>query len=156
MDNPDKRQNPQESKAITLVEGTEADFETFFALEQKLAGPTYWPETTREQIYGDNKIFFMIKSGEQTVGQLQYEKQEDNTIYLNVLAIDPDFQGKGFGKEAMKQFLAMVSNASKVWLVTHPDNGAIKLYESFGFKITERKENYFGNGTPRVKMVLEK
>ena len=54
----------------------------------------------------------------------------------------------------MKQFIAKVSGASKIWLVTHPENKAVKFYESFGFKITERKENYFGDGTPRVKMVL--
>lgn len=56
----------------------------------------------------------------------------------------------------MKQFMVKIPNVSKVWLVTHPDNAAaIGLYESLGFKITERKENYFGNGTPRVIMVKE-
>ncbi|OGI95379.1 hypothetical protein A2917_02330 [Candidatus Nomurabacteria bacterium RIFCSPLOWO2_01_FULL_42_17] len=156
MENLSKQNNPQELEPITLVEGTEADLETFFALEQKLAGSTYWPETTKEQISGGNKFFYMVKIGDKIVGQIQYEKQEDNVVYLNVLGIDPDFQGKGLGKEAMKQFLSKVSDASKIWLVTHPENkAAVKLYESFGFKITERKENYFGNGTPRVVMVLE-
>ncbi len=144
--------NPQETEPVTLVEGTEADFETFFALEQKLAGPTYFPETKPEQISGGGKSFYMVKTGNKTVGQIQYEKQKDNVVYLNVVAIDPDSQGRGLGTEVMKQFLAKVSDASKVWLVTHPDNKAVKLYESLGFKITERKENYFGNGTPRVIM----
>ena len=94
----------------------------------------------------------MVKMGEKTVGQIQYEEQKDNVIYLNVIAIDPDFQGRGLGTEVMKQFLAKVAGAGKIWLVTHPDNRAVKLYESLGFKITERKENYFGNGTPRVVM----
>ena len=157
MKNLEKQKSPQQELGpVTLVEGTEADFENFFALERKLAGPTYWPETKPEQIYGENKFFYMIKTGDKIVGQIQYEKQKDNTIYLNVMAIDPDFQGRGLGTEAMKQFLAKVSGASKVWLVTHPENRAVKLYESFGFKITERKENYFGNGTPRVVMVLDK
>ena len=146
----------QESEPVTLVEGGEADLETFFALEQRIAGPTYFPETQKKQIYGENKVFYLVKVGEKTVGQIQYEKQKDNIIYLNVLAIDPDFQGRGLGREVMRQFLAKVSNDSKVWLVTHPENKAVKLYESFGFKITERKENYFGNGTPRVVMVLKK
>ncbi len=137
----------------TLVEGTEKDLPTFFALEKKLASRTYWPETEKEKVYGGNKMFYMVKIGEKTVGQMQYEKQEDNVIYLNVLAVDTEFQGKGIGKETMRQFLEMVPNASKIWLVTHPENKAIKLYESFGFKITERKEDYFGNGKPRVIMV---
>ena len=151
-----KQKNTKELGPVTLVEGTEADFETFFTLEKKLAGPTYFPETKPEQISGGGKHFFMVKIGEKTVGQIQYENQKDNVVYLNVVAIDPDLQGRGLGREVMKQFLAKVSEALKIWLVTHPDNKAVSLYESFGFKIAERKENYFGNGTPRVVMVLEK
>src|SRR3989344_2850425 len=146
----------RESEPVVLQEGTEADLETFFTLEQRLASETYFPETKKEQISGDNKFFYMVKVGGKIVGQIQYERQKDSVIYLNVLGIDPDFQGRGLGREVMRQFLAKVSGAKKIWLVTHPDNKAVKLYESFGFKITERKENYFGNGTPRVVMVLKK
>ncbi|MFA6257771.1 MAG: N-acetyltransferase [Candidatus Paceibacterota bacterium] len=156
MEDLNKTKNTQELGPVTLVEGTEADFETFFALEQRLAKPTYRAETKPEQIYGENKSFFMVKAGKKIVGQIQYERKENNIIYLNVLAIDPDFQGRGLGREAMNQFLSKFSSASKIWLVTFPGNiEAVNLYESLGFKITETIENYFGNGTPRVKMVLE-
>lgn len=141
-----------ELEPITLVEGGDSDLEPFFALEQKLTGPTYRGETKKEDIFGENKFFYMVKVGDKTVGQIAYEVQTGNTIYVNVFAIDPEFQGKGFGTEAMKQFLKKVSDYPRIWLVTHPDNGAVKLYESLGFKITERKENYFGNGTPRLVM----
>jgi len=148
----ERRENSRESEPVVLVEGTEEDFETFFALEQKLAGPTYLPETKKEQISGENKFFYMVKIGDKTVGQIQYERQKDNVIYLNVIAIDPGFQGRGLGREVMKQFLSKISYASKVWLVTHPDNKAVNFYESLGFRVIERKENYFGNGTPRLLM----
>ena len=137
---------------VTTKEG----FEEFFTLEEKLAGPTFKPTPRTADVSKDRSIYF-IKIGEQRVGHISYKDQPGNTVYLDALAVEPDFHGKGIGREAMKLFLQKVSNASKIWLVTHPDNtAAVNLYLSLGFEITERKENYFGNGTPRVVMVLKK
>ena len=45
----------------------------------------------------------------------------------------------------------MGENISKIWLVAHLDNIiAIILCESLEFSVTERKENYFGDGESRV------
>ena len=58
------------------------------------------------------------------------------------LMIDEKFQGKGFGKEAMKRILDFIRTnpcglAEKCWLSYEPENiAAKKLYHSFGFQET--------------------
>ena len=58
------------------------------------------------------------------------------------LMIDERYQGKGFGKEAMKQILDFIrtgpcGSAEKCWLSYEPENTAAKeLYRSFGFRET--------------------
>jgi ribosomal protein S18 acetylase RimI-like enzyme len=45
--------------------------------------------------------------------------------------------------------------ARSVDLAVHPDNvGAVALYTSFGFRGVRRVENFFGDGEPRLSMVL--
>ena len=44
-------------------------------------------------------------------------------------------------------------DVKRIDLVTHPDNiKAIALYQSLGFAIESRKENYYGDGEPRIVM----
>jgi len=75
-------------------------------------------------------------------------------VYLSGLAVDPAYQGLGVGRDALEQVLSEVKNAPKIELLTHPDNeNAIKLYQSFGFEITDKKDNYFGDGEPRIVLV---
>lgn len=69
----------------------------------------------------------------------------------------PKFQGQRLAKLAMAKLLKELENYKIVDLVVHPENiTAIKLYELFGFIIKDRKENYYGDGEPRLIMVLEK
>jgi ribosomal-protein-alanine N-acetyltransferase len=55
----------------------------------------------------------------------------------------------------MTRFLEQCKEAPRVDLVTHPQNDiALKLYTSLGFKVESREENYFGDGEPRLVLVL--
>ncbi|MEM8860508.1 MAG: GNAT family N-acetyltransferase [Chloroflexota bacterium] len=58
--------------------------------------------------------------------------------------IDKEHQGKGYGREALQLVVDHIKsfpNATKMELSVVPENkGAIKLYESFGFKDTGRVE----------------
>jgi ribosomal-protein-alanine N-acetyltransferase len=49
--------------------------------------------------------------------------------------------------------LEEAKGCARIDLVTHPDNAAaIALYGSLGFALESRKEDYFGDGEPRVVM----
>jgi ribosomal-protein-alanine N-acetyltransferase len=60
-------------------------------------------------------------------------------------------------RKAMIHVLNEIELVKRIDLVTHPDNTkAINLYESLGFKIESTIENYFGDGEPRIVMVLSR
>ena len=63
------------------------------------------------------------------------------------------FKAKGLRVEAMTLALEKFKDVKRIDLVTHPDNiRAINLYQSLGFITESRKENYYGDGEPRIVM----
>ena len=103
----------------------------------------------------NNDIVYLIKNGEEIIGSISYEIKEKNHAYISGLVIKPEFQKQGLAKQAMKLLFNELKNFKKLSLVVHPDNHAAKLYESFGFITESRKENYFGDGEPRIVMVKQ-
>ncbi len=78
----------------------------------------------------------------------------DNTAYISGIVLYPHAQGKGFGRKILKHILDLLSEKTSIDLVTHPENTrALALYTSLGFEVTERKENYWGEGEPRLVLI---
>ncbi|ROR31903.1 diamine N-acetyltransferase [Mobilisporobacter senegalensis] len=75
------------------------------------------------------------------------EESEENTYWVCRLMVDKQYQGKGYGKEAMKKALDLIKtepygNASGVYLSYEPENEiAKKLYASLGFVATGEIED---------------
>ncbi len=144
---------------IILIKATHADIEKYISIESKVASKTYATLLDEKSVLGEmaKGPVYMVKRGEDTVGTVSYEIKEDGSVYLSGLAVDPEYQGQGIGRDAIEKVLSEVSDAPKVWLVTHPENAkAVSLYESLGFKITDKKDNYFGDGEPRIVLTLVK
>ena len=105
---------------------------------------------------------FIIVHEDQDVGFISHkDKRDDNPnphAYISELAVDPDFQGRGIGGNALEMLLSMLDDEgfSTIDLVTHPDNPAKRLYERHGFKVEGRIENFMDSGTPRLKLVRYK
>ena len=121
------------------------DFDAYLALEKRTESKTYTAAQNLEEVEEEflQGPMYFIKQGDTVVGTVSYSIKDDGSVYLNGLAIDPDHQGLGLGRATLEQILAQVKDAPRVWLVTHPENErAITLYESFGFKITDRIENF--------------
>lgn len=141
---------------MELIRAKLEDSQDFIDLESNFSNlKTYSnmtdPEEVVEQI--KNSIVYFIKIGEEKIGSVSYEKKSSDHFYIDGLIILPKFQGQGYGREAMQKVLTEIGSVKRIDLVTHPQNErAIKLYESLGFKIESRKENYFGDGEPRVVM----
>ena len=69
----------------------------------------------------------------------------------------PEFQGQGVAREVLTRLLKELKDVKRVDLVTHPDNQkALQLYQSLGFIVESRKENYFGDGEPRLILANKK
>ena len=99
--------------------------------------------------YLQNSEIYMAYEGTNTVGFIAYEDKLDSTEIMS-LAVVPEYQKRGIGKLLLNQVLTKLKK-HKIYLVTHPRNTpAIILYLKHGFEIYGLKENYFGDGQPRL------
>lgn len=75
------------------------------------------------------ELALFAKIEHRIVGMLLFE-QTGSSVYIAELAIDPEFQRKGIGKQMMSMF----SDAQKIWLITESRNIAAKeFYLHLGF-----------------------
>jgi ribosomal protein S18 acetylase RimI-like enzyme len=144
---------------IQLVEASKSDVDIFVDLERKVSGQKiYAPILDRDEMLAEfekNKMFIIQRDGS-AVGTIMYEFKKPNHVYISGLVIDPDFQRQGIGRAAMIKLLDSLKSVNRIDMVTHPDNAAaLSLYDSLGFLVESRKENYFGDGEPRLILVKQ-
>ncbi len=146
-------------KQIQLKRATMNDLQTLIDLEKSVpATNVYSPALTMDDWKDEFEKgeVYLIKKDDDIVGNISYEKKSDDHVYVSGILVDYRFQGQGIAKEALNQVLEKFRNIKRIDLVTHPDNPAINLYQSFGFSIESRIENYYGDGQPRLRLVLNK
>ena len=144
---------------ITLERATEVDIPALLEIEGKLDNVRkYSPMLDRygwAEEFGKCEVYLIKKNGT-VVGNTSYSRDGDKA-YVSGLAITPEFQHQGIGKDVLCQILEKLKDVPYIWLVTHPENKAsLKLYNSFGFLVESRKENYFGDGKPRLVLSRKK
>ncbi len=139
---------------MNLRKATIEDLETLLSIEKSVSNlKTYSALITQDEWKKElsKSIVYLIEKDGVAVGDISYEIKEDGHAYLSGFAIIPDFQGRGIGREALTKVLEELKSMRRVDLVTHPHNTpAIMLYLSFGFIIEAWKDNYFGDGEPRI------
>ena len=150
----------RENDVIELKQAGITDIPVLLEIERSVAGAktysAYLTEDEWEEEMQKSKVY-LIEKGIKIVGNTSYEIKDADHAYLSGLAIMPEFQGHGIGREVIARLLDELKDIKRIDLVTHPDNErAIKLYESFGFVVESRKENYFGDGEPRLVLALVK
>lgn len=133
------------------------DVETLIAIEQSVPKTDVYSPMLTESGWQKEMAQYtvdLIKISEKAVGSIAYAEKEPGHVYISGVIVSPEYQGRGIARSAIQQILDAYSNAYRIDLVTHPDNPALKLYESLGFKVEERKEDYFGDGQPRLVLAL--
>ena len=106
-------------------------------------------------VYAENAFPFAVYDDETVVGFIMmgyYEVKHYYTLWK--LMIDYRYQGKGYGREALKlgtAFLKERFNVSEIYTGVLPENKVAKnLYRSFGFENTGLTEF----GMEEMRMVL--
>ena len=61
----------------------------------------------------------------------------DYTIYIDVVAIQPEYQHRGLGTKMMNSFFESVSGKSATSLNTYKNSEPYKFYQQFRFKDDE-------------------
>ncbi len=84
-----------------------------------------------------------------------------NDFYICELAVLSKYRGKGYGKEALTQLIQLAVDLDCERVVLDADfrnDGAFRLYSSFGFKIFNKKcFNHFGikRGMRNMELILK-
>ena len=139
---------------ISYVKATASDVQGFIALqeqstERKLWGPIDGPEKALREI-AENTLL-LLRSGDETVGCVAYRIRPDRSVYISNVIVAPSVRGRGYARSALSHVLEMTRGAPRIDLVTHPENEpALRLYQSLGFVVESYKDNYFGDGEPRL------
>lgn len=129
------------------------------AFEQTIAAPQLYGRPLDlagaiNEIRSNN--FYFIRNNKELVGTAAYCMRLDGSCYISNMAVSPAWRGRGIGRAAMEFLMKKCGQVWRVDLTTHPENfRSIPLYESFGFVIESRVENYYGDGEPRLIMVKQ-
>ena len=96
---------------------------------------------------------FSIFDGEVFIGIIQQVRIEKDNVHIGRFIIDPSKQGRGLGKEALKEFIKFIfekKNIRSISLTVFDSNhNAKKLYTELGFTISEKI------GTPYFKCIMK-
>jgi len=141
---------------ILLKRATLKDINIIAEIEKVGSSKTYSARISEDELkeYIKNDFVFLIKNKDIIVGLVSFEVIKKKTAHCNGLVIYPEFRRKGFGIKAMSIVLKRMSKYPRVELVVHPHNNpAISLYLSMGFIIEAWRDNYFGDGEPRLVLI---
>ena len=145
-------------QTIYLKKATIADIPILLKIEKSVSGTKIYSPTLEECEWKEEfkkGIIYLIEKDGVAIGSLLYEKKNNKNVYIGGLAINPHFQGQGIARKTMMIVLEKFKDMRRIDLVTHPNNiRAINLYQSLGFITESRKENYYGDGEPRIIMAL--
>lgn len=144
---------------MNLIRATKNDAPVLLAIEETAKDLIVynWGFTDSEfSEWIDTDTVYLIEEDGVMVGDISYVVKDADHAYITGLVIVPQFQRRGLARKAMNMLLDELKDFGTLSLDVHPDNHAVKLYESLGFVATERKENFYGDGEPRIIMVRER
>ncbi|MBP7769134.1 GNAT family N-acetyltransferase [Candidatus Saccharibacteria bacterium] len=140
--------------------GTPQDLDLLFSIEQAAFSRPFDNAFNEVDILGmisrantGDGVFMLVQYYEEAAGYYSLLSLGDELIELEALAILPRFQGQGFGKLVMEHIIKEVSFKADLQLTVHPKNVAgLILYLKNGFIPIGYKEDYYGDGQPRLLM----
>lgn len=144
---------------LSTQKASEADIQKLIELESSIPPTNTYSSMVTESEWKKELAegtVELIKINDVVVGSIAYTERNPGEVYISGILVQPEHQGKGIATNTIKSVLAKHPDAARIYLAVHPDNPALKLYESLGFRFEERKENYFGDGEPRLILARTK
>ena len=120
-----------------------------------------WLDVYRKHWKNDtDEKHFILFSEDKPAGWLKINGLDGNdTAWLSMLAVTPEYQRKGLGTAAVSFFEEYISDRGfySAGIHTTEDNSAAqKLYKKCGYEITERSESMTGNGSKMMSFTFLK
>jgi len=149
-------------EALRIVPMENRHIPAVMVIEKQVQFEPWTEKIFRKEIEKNFSLCFVIErsrnSSEKSIviGYLCAEKILDE-VHLNNIAVARNFQRCGYGKALLGFLLsaAIREEASVIHLEVREDNiAAIKLYESFGFKITGKRPDYYNSAHGKCSAIL--
>lgn len=134
------------------------DIETMVRLVKETFGKEYSRDLFFEMGTLFPEEFITAFDGSKLIGFLMGALTSPKEARVLIFVIDREHRGEGIGTEIMSTFLERCRSKGikKVRLEVKTTNeNAIKLYESFGFRITETLKGYYRDGNDGYMMYLD-
>lgn len=143
--------------SITFERATIEGAAALLEFEQAVAVPKiYEPRLKIEDVIKEiqSNTFYFIKHRDRIIGSASFRLQDDGSVYIGNVAVDPIYRRQGVARATMNFLIGQIGDAVRLELVTHPENDqALRLYGALGFRAEAEIGNYFCDGEPRVKLV---
>ena len=120
------------------------DFESLFAIEQR-AHLVPWSLGTLKNNQGERYLNLKIEQNQQIIGFAICQWVLDEATLFNI-AIDPQAQGRGFGRLLLQALIAQLraQGITTLWLEVRESNQkAQRLYDQLGFNQVDVRKNYY-------------
>ena len=106
------------------------------------------------QVLQDLKGSFSIFEGQEFVGLIQKIRLEDSNLHIGRFFINPQKQGQGLGRQALRKFVSLVFENGDIDSISlnvyEANQTAYNLYQKEGFEIVQMVE------TPERKYIMKK
>jgi ribosomal-protein-alanine N-acetyltransferase len=104
-----------------------------------------WPEKLFLSHFGMRYFNHILQIDNKTIGYFIASHVAGEVTLMNI-AIDPNFQGQGFGFQLINELIhkSKQQDQIEIWLEVRESNqNAIKLYQKMGFVEVDKRKNYY-------------
>lgn len=123
---------------------------------ETLAHSHPWSESLLSDVNSRGACHHVLLAGNQLVGYFYAQSIVGEVTLLNI-AVDPNQQGQGYGKQLLEGFLSICEEkkAESAWLEVRQSNErAFQLYQTCGFNEVDRRVNYYPTASGREDAVI--
>ena len=156
---PEQWQRYREIRLEALREEPQAFGSAYTDMEQK--SPEYWQGRLAEAAQGEKSWLLFAQEGERLIGMIgAFYDETQETARIIAVYVSKAERGVGVGKALMEGILFKISKKigiRKIALgVNQEQTAAVKLYQRFGFVVTDEKEEMQGDGKKHLGYMMEK
>lgn len=130
--------------SANIVSMTQAHLDSVYRIERE-AHSHPWAESLVRDLSSRMAMHHVMVVNDDVVGYFYAQNVAGELTLLNI-AVCPQQQGQGYGRQLLQAFLEKgeLANAESAWLEVRESNQkAMHLYQEVGFNEVDRRRNYY-------------
>ena len=136
---------------MTLRKARPSDLEAIVLLDHKVLKTNWHERIYLEEITNKNTHFWILELEGLIVGFLAIKVIADEGEIMQ-FAVDPDYQGQGFGSLLMDYALENLNIMDLFLEVADSNEIARKFYKKYDFQLMRIRKNYYGPDQNGIEM----